>query len=342
MNLADLQKIVAAYHQKNVSDLTINGIDMFLMNANSLRHKAELAHNFEYCRCRATLSIDGVTGGDLSNAVIYDPPSTVTVASSDTDIPGTYLQLQTFNHFWAYELNSTYYIYFNTFYNSYVISDGLVDGQRAYVWTPASPLTNPSGTYTKSAVNATATLHNEFVKVREVVAVQRVRKDGRVVPIDFTRSDIPIERDRTVVELRDDFWPVERYPSDAQILARVSRATLIQRRDKIFIYPPYKSDFIKSHPLHVILEAYGQLPDWTTNDTGGSPPDPNFFLTNGFDWLKWAMVYELNPLFSTFVARQEGNVGNNPKEMLEYRENAWRDFIIWDTYQIDANSTRDR
>jgi hypothetical protein len=182
---------------------------------------------------------------------------------------------------------------------------------------------------------------SHFSKIKEVVAIQRRRADHRLVPVDFTRADIPIERDRWVLELRDDFWPEVRYPSDAQSRARLGRATLIQRGRQIFRYPQFP-DAVTGPPITYNLECIGLLRDYVDDDMADDAAAPDFIVDYGFDYLKWAIVYALNANFQTFVPRQEGNVGNDAKAILTYREEAWRDLVIWDTYQIDANSTRSR
>lgn len=345
MNLIELKTIVANYHQKGVLDLTQNGVDMFLSTVNQLRQQAELRHNFEYCRCRALLNVDGVTGGSLDNAVIFEPEGQVSVVSTDPTVTGTYDQLQVFNGYWAYFSSAlTMYIYYNSFYNSYIISNALVDGVASTVWKPAVNSIIPWGTYlhiTNSSTPATATFVSEFAKVREVVACQNVASDGTLYPLDFTRADIPIERDRFEVELDNQYWPERRYPSDASIVARMNQATLIQRRRKILLYPAC-TNVVPTQPLSVQLEAYGQIIDWAETDFDDGAPEPNWFLLNGYNWLKWASIYELNPLYSTFVPRQEGNVNNDAKALIAYREEAWQAFLSWDDYQIDSHTTRSR
>lgn len=55
---------------QSTAALTVNGIDLFLDAANSTRTQAELEHDFELSRVRASLVLSGLTGGRLSDAVI--------------------------------------------------------------------------------------------------------------------------------------------------------------------------------------------------------------------------------------------------------------------------------
>lgn len=75
--LNEIKTEVATYFQVAPGDLTINGQDLFLIAINQARRKAEMAHDFEFNRQLLTLTVDGVTGGTLTNAVLY---GTVTTA----------------------------------------------------------------------------------------------------------------------------------------------------------------------------------------------------------------------------------------------------------------------
>lgn len=59
----------ASYLNVDVSELTQNGLDLFLHAANEARSSAELNHDFEFNRKLVTVSINGTTGGDLGAAV---------------------------------------------------------------------------------------------------------------------------------------------------------------------------------------------------------------------------------------------------------------------------------
>lgn len=174
-----------------------------------------------------------------------------------------------------------------------------------------------------------------FVKIKEIVAVMRRRPDGTYIPLDFARADIPIERDRTELEFSDNLFPYLRYPSDAQINARGSSSSIIQRGRSLYIYPVY----IDQSPTtwRVLIEGYGWLNNY--EDVGNVDDAPqDFFVEYGATYLQWAIVCELNMYFRQFVSRQEGNLSPPEKE----RDAAWHDLLIWDTYQIDSNTTRSR
>lgn len=250
MNLATLKATVAAYHQKTVAQLTPETTDLFLVAANNARKNAEKLHNFEDCRCTATLAVAGVTGGALEDAEI----------------------------------------------------------------TP----------------------EDTFSGIKEILAISGLRSGTDFVPLDFTTPDISIERDRYELELSDNFWPVNRYPSDAQLLNRTGNAALVQRAGSLYFFPRVVAS--TDPPLTVYIEGYGWLNDYTDTDLVPSAATPDFLVENGFSYLQWAIIIELNYIFQTFVPRQEGNVGS-PDKMLQ---EAWRDLMLWDDYKVISHSTRSR
>ncbi len=327
MTLSDLQNAVAIYHQKQTTDFTINGVDMFLLTANSVRKQAEQLHNFELSRCRATLDIDGVTGGALKDVVFVDPIAerTVTdgVTNATTRVTSATANFQNPRDFGA------------TMSGSDIVAGTRIIAINSATSVDVWPTTAGPDTGLTITIGS-----NVFASVKEVVAVQRRRKDGRLVPMDFTRSDIPIERDRWVHELRDDMWPEIRYPSDAQVINRDGRSTIIQRRDKLFVYPAWTPP-IASNPLHVHLECIGWLFDYTDDSYNDTVPS-DFLLEFGWEFLKWEIILQFNPIFSTFVPRQEGNVGNSFKDLTKLRDDAWTKLIEWDSNMIDNNVTRSR
>ena len=181
--------------------------------------------------------------------------------------------------------------------------------------------------------------------IKEVVAVQRMRPDGTYIPLDFARADIPIERDRTELEFSDNLFPYLRYPSDAQIVARGTSSSVIQRGKTLYIYPFYANVAQAAFSIH--LEAYGWLSPYTPDqliylEDGTTPDDSvdeeDFLLEYGAEFMQWDIICKLNYLFQTFVPRTEGN----PGAPTAARDAAWENLLLWDSYQIDANTTRSR
>lgn len=178
-----------------------------------------------------------------------------------------------------------------------------------------------------------------FARVKEILGVSLLRPNNVWEPVDFTRADIEKERERSNLELDDYSWPMNRYPSDAQFEYSRGFNKIVQRGNGLYIFPEVGSICTESpNPtkLHVRLECYAFLADYTADDLERDD-EFDIFLEHGDAYLQWACIHELNFLFQTFVPRQEGNVIPSPKEL---RDEAWRDFLLWDTYQTDSHITR--
>ena len=67
--------MMAAYLQKEVPDLTINGADLTLLALNNVRRKAEMLHDFEFSRRHVTVTVDGMSGGTLDDVVQEGSPT---------------------------------------------------------------------------------------------------------------------------------------------------------------------------------------------------------------------------------------------------------------------------
>lgn len=179
---------------------------------------------------------------------------------------------------------------------------------------------NPSGT---------------FARIKEVIGAS-VQRNSVWIPIDFGRADIEKERERSDNEREWDVWPENRYPSDAQILNNRYWTKLVQRGDSLYLFPEMSACSDSTCPkLRVRLECYGFLEDYATTDLTDEE-EFDIFLQHGDTYLQWACIHELNHIFKSFVPRQEGNV-TSPKDL---RDEALRDFILWDTYQTDSHITR--
>ena len=67
--------MMAAYLQKSVPDLTINGADLSLLALNNVRRTAEMLHDFEFSRRHVTVTVDAFSGGTLDDAIQEGSPS---------------------------------------------------------------------------------------------------------------------------------------------------------------------------------------------------------------------------------------------------------------------------
>jgi hypothetical protein len=75
MTLLQLRSTLAAYLQKTVPDLMVNGVDLSLLALNNVRRTAEMLHDFEFSRKRVTVTLDGLDGGTLEDVVQAGSPT---------------------------------------------------------------------------------------------------------------------------------------------------------------------------------------------------------------------------------------------------------------------------
>lgn len=341
--LATLKPLCAAYHKMTSNDLTVNSIDLFLVAANNARRNAEMRHNFEFSRVRGTLSIDGVSGGSLADVVLSG--STITAievtGTLNPNATGTYVltgKLNGYNFYTNIDGDGGFFLYHDgaTAWHIYDFASGTGGANH---WDRSSTSQSPVGTYTAAGTaTGTATVAaaatGPFQSFKEVVTVTRLRDDGSDNPLDFTRHDIAVERERTELEFDDDNRGAWRWPSDAQIEARTGHPNVVQRGQELFIYP---TDAEISEDISLTLYGYGWLKDYETTNLSDSTPT-DFLIRYGFQYMQWAIINELNFYFKTFVPREEGNLTAPQQE----EEVAWRKLLLWDTYQVDSNLTRSR
>lgn len=340
---------MASIHGQDLSALTKNGMDLFLNAANNVRMWAEMKHNFTFTQVRAAMRIDGMVGTPLSSAII-DNDVEESILCSGTLSPNVVGQFVR-NGNWGIRplyiiynlaLHQATFCFYSTFYNSYIVSQTLNNAVQTNYWIPSPIQDFPLGTYTPQGSN-TGTLTMGFAQystwngLKEVIAVMRTNEQGIHVPLDFTRADIPIERDRTTRELSDNYWYWNRFPSDADILNIRGDATIIQRRQALFIYPSPTQ--VPSPAINVSLEAYAWLAPYTSIGMS-TDPDQDFLCTIGAEFYQWRIAAELNIYFKTFVPRTEGNLADN--DLQTRAASVWNELIAWDQYQINNNATRSR
>jgi hypothetical protein len=75
VTLLELRSTLAAYLQKTVTDLTVNGVDLSLLALNNVRRKAEMLHDFEFSRKHVTVTLDGLDGGTLDDVIQEGSPT---------------------------------------------------------------------------------------------------------------------------------------------------------------------------------------------------------------------------------------------------------------------------
>jgi hypothetical protein len=79
VTIAEFKSAIAGYLQVASADLTVNGVDLGLLALNQARRKAELEYDFEFQRRLVSLTVDGSTGGDLDDVVLYGTATSVDI-----------------------------------------------------------------------------------------------------------------------------------------------------------------------------------------------------------------------------------------------------------------------
>lgn len=343
MTLSQLKSVCAAYHKKTLADLTVLSTDLFMIAANNARRAAEMDHNFEYARLTATLSIDGATGGALSSAVIGSN-GTDALNYADSGAPSTVLgqfnKIGVWGDYPLYLSTAGTFAFYSTNYSSYVLALSLANTAITNRYVPATGTTSPiatyvgAGSFNGSSLILTNGTSARFSSLREIEDVQRLTGDGYLEPISFNTSSRAIAQVRDEIAVSNDYYEDWRYPSDRQLLARGSAQNLIQRGSRLFVYPLPAATV---DDLSVTIEGYGWLRDYVTADLSLSTP-VDFFCEFGHEFLQWSIIIELNHLFKTFVARQEGNL-SAPEKM---KQDCWKRLLDWDSYLIDPNTNASR
>ena len=75
MTLLEIRSTLAAYLQKTVPDLMVNGVDLSLLALNNVRRRAEMLHDFEFSRKHVTVTLDGLDGGTLEDVIQEGSPT---------------------------------------------------------------------------------------------------------------------------------------------------------------------------------------------------------------------------------------------------------------------------
>lgn len=88
MKLIEIKTAIASYFElpNGIADLTVNDQDLALLTFNQVRRTAELQHDFEFSRRLVKVTVDGVVGGSLDEAVLYSDSETAVEIKTVNDI----------------------------------------------------------------------------------------------------------------------------------------------------------------------------------------------------------------------------------------------------------------
>lgn len=185
---------------------------------------------------------------------------------------------------------------------------------------------------------ATIVPADTFKSIRSISSVGALTSAGRKVPVEFSNLDTAIEQDRSALDLTDNGMWGNRYPSDADVEAwqGAGHVGIVQRGMRLYQYPALSTNSGGT----IYIEGIGWLKDYTDDQiaAGVDADAQDFFIEFGFEYMQWSIIIELNFFLQTFVQRRDGNVGS-PEAL---RQEAWRDLLLWDSYQIAPNETTTR
>jgi hypothetical protein len=140
-----------------------------------------------------TLPITIIRGIDFDGIILQCRDDSVAVSGTlSPAVSGTYIPSGTFGNYQLYILSGApaTFLYFNLSVGSYIIARTLTTGGISNYWTPAAPITTPSGTYLPQGTNtgtATVTDHPVDLTGYGVQAVVR-RTDKAELYMDLMPS----------------------------------------------------------------------------------------------------------------------------------------------------------
>lgn len=328
--LLDSKTACANYLNIEVSDLTQNGQDLFLVAVNQVRKMAELANDFEFSRKTVSVTVNGVTGGNLAlaedaNGDTYEVKTVLEVGLLDTS--GNLCPVE-----WT------------------TVSESLTrqreDNMRAWPRFPrdGSECGMPHGgtrfTFSGDAVakwpRVSDTDNTNFQLYLEAYTFHR----------DWTAGDLA----NTRVQVSGTLTPDATGYYDYLGVDENSIGVWAKPGIPVF-WLSYSEQWILATPIGTHFWSYGLGTSATpvgtytaqtgatgnaivTMTTGAS----DVWTTHGQKYLLWATLVQLNYIFRRWVARQEGNLPP-PAQLAEEGLQA---LIEWDAYRYEGFRTHNR
>jgi hypothetical protein len=340
MTLLQLRSMMAAYLQKSVPDLTINGADLTLLALNNVRRTAEMLHDFEFSRKHVTVTLDGMSGGTLEDAIQEGSPTCEVKSVIECGI---------------YDDN------FNVHPVEWTTVSESIERQRQMKpgFGPRYPTDGEATTgcygmdlqriaFCGNDIWCVPTMdRNQFFDLElEVYTFQQ----------DWTSlsDSVIVEQLTSPVNANGSYWPYGIYnqrPLYLNILYGPPQALYAIWWDSsgewrvtpmADLGKPIVSNYM-GMAATTMVPGGGYTPKgtWTATATAGvaivemmpGSDTSDVWLTKGAQYLLWGGIVEVNHLAKEFVFRQEGNLP--PPEKL--RDAALETFRQWDAYRYEEN-----
>lgn len=323
-----------------VANLTVNGMDMGLWALNESRRHAEMGNDFGFQRQMLTLSVDTITGGSLSAAVLQ---GTSTVADVKTILEiGLFDQ---HNNFYPVEWTTTeeseerqrqenryrFLVYPNDWqrYPADWQAEAWPVGQRRFILRNNTlfnwPLTDPTQASQTLNVGIEAyVFSNDWTTISSTFTLSgSTGQDGVYYKYGMYNGRgfyLPMNPSAGTNLVGAALW----YTGTKWLitgLADIGNATATNRYELV-------STAQNPTGQYTGMGSFLGFPNLTNADADSTS---DIWTTKGSEYLVWASVVRLNQRFKFFVPRTEGNLPP-PTDMAA---SALQTFIDWDTNRFE-------
>ena len=333
--------MMAAYLQKSVTDLTINGADLTLLALNNVRRQAEMLHDFEFSRRHVTVTLDGISGGSLTNAVLAGQQNVEVKSVIECGIYDDEFNIQPVE--WTTVAES-------------------IERQRQIKpgFGPRYPTDGDAGTRT-FGVNG-----QRIAFVGDDIWIVPTMPNGEVFDLELevytfqqdwisTSDSVIVEQLTNPTNANGSYWPYGIYngrPLYINILYGPPVGPLYviwwngvnewRVGPMTDLGTPVLTNYMSMAGTAMVPGgAYVMHGSWTATASAGiavvemmpGSDTSDVWLTKGSQYLLWAGIVEINHLAKEFVFRQEGNLP--PPEKLA--ETALETFRQWDSFKYEQS-----
>lgn len=341
MTISQLKALVASYFRKNVSDLTENGVDLFLLALNTVRLGAELNYDFEFTRRAVSVSVNGVNGGSLETAVLTGTSTPVKVKQvidlQLKDSAGNLFPVE-----WTTKVESLERMRNDMPYAgaSYLFADDDNCGQQGEPRFEVSNQTIRHYPHTTSTESETVYLEAyvfspDWSSLADYVVthVSGSTTETTKVVGDYELLGSVFNNPAYKLIMASQIQPFLYFAEDTGVWT-CSFGTLID-----YLANPTLPNWVSAS-----TEILGDYVDANAITTGvinvsvGVDSRTDIWLTYGHEFLLWGVIVHLNHRFKEFVYRQEGNL--MPPEKLAAV--ALENFKLWDSGYFEQHRRHGR
>jgi hypothetical protein len=339
MTLLQLRTQMAAYLQRTVSELIINGADLTLMALNNVRRQAEMVNDFEFSRKQVTISVNRMSGGTLLDAVLDGSPSVEVKSVIEVGIYDDNFNLQPVE--WT------------------TVSESIERTRQVQPrLLPRYPTDSSAMLYHQNVglpriafcgddiwCVPTGDINEDFDLEIEAYTFQQ--------DWDAFTDSVTVSGVTNPMAVNATYWQYGIYNSRPLYINiqfgspgvlyaiwwdNVGEWRVTTMADLGVITPPNR--LMMTATTMTPAGAYAPTGTWTASTTGwatvsmiAGSDTSGIWLTKGCQYLLWAGIVEVNHMAKEFVFRQEGNLP--PPEKL--RDDALETFKMWDSFKYEQD-----